>query len=101
MKRLWAPWRKTYIEGYMKEDGCIFCNALAKEDDAQNLVVHRGKRALVMVNLFPYTNGHLMVASVEHKSSLEDLDAETRAEMMELISQAMVTLKKVYNPQAF
>ncbi len=101
MKRIWSPWRKAYIESHAKEDGCIFCNALAKEDNAQNLVVHRGRRALVMVNLYPYTNGHLMVASVDHKPSLEDLDPETRAEMMELVSQAMVTLKKVYNPQAF
>jgi ATP adenylyltransferase len=102
MKRMSAPWRKNYIEGHVKEDGCVFCNALAKkEDDAKNLVIHRGKRAFVIVNLFPYTNGHLMVAPMEHQPSLELLDAETRAEMMELVSQTITLLKKVYNPHAF
>ncbi len=80
----------------------MFCNALAKkEDNAKNLVIHRGKRAFVIVNLFPYTNGHLMVAPMDHQPSLELLDAETRAEMMELISQAVVILKKIYHPHAF
>ena len=102
MKRMSTPWRKAYIEGYEKEDGCIFCNALAKKKDShKNLIVHRGQRAFVIVNLYPYTNGHLMVAPYDHQPSLELLDAETRAEMMELTSQAMVILKKVYRPQAF
>ena len=101
MKRLFSPWRKAYIEGYEKEEGCIFCNALAKEDSPKNLIVHRGQRAIVVVNLYPYTNGHLMVAPMAHKPTLEDLDPETRAEMMELTSQAMAVLKKIYNPQAF
>jgi ATP adenylyltransferase len=101
MKRLWSPWRKAYIEGQEKEDGCIFCNALAKADSPKNLIVHRGRRAFVIVNLYPYTSGHVMVAPVDHKPSLEFLDPETRAEMMELVSQAMVTLKKAYGPPAF
>jgi len=97
-----TPWRKTYIEGHDKEDGCVFCNALAKKEDSpKNLIIHRGQRAFVIVNLYPYTNGHLMVAPMEHKASLELLDPETRAEMMELVSQTIITLKKVYSPQAF
>jgi ATP adenylyltransferase len=102
MKRMTTPWRRRYIEGHIKEDGCVFCNALAKtEDNSKNLIVHRGQRAFVIVNLFPYTNGHLMVAPMDHKASLELLDAETRAEMMELSSQAIVILKNIYHPQAF
>ncbi len=102
MKRMTTPWRRKYIEGHIKEDGCVFCNALAKtEDNSKNLIVHRGQRAFVIVNLFPYTNGHLMVAPMDHKASLELLDAETRAEMMELSSQAIVILKNIYHPQAF
>ncbi len=102
MKRMSTPWRRAYIEGYEKEDGCVFCNALAiKKDNHKNLIVHRGQRAFVIVNLYPYTNGHLMVAPMAHKSSLELLDAETRAEMMELLSQAIVILKTIYHPQAF
>ena len=97
-----TPWRRKYIEGHVKEDGCVFCNALAKtEDNSKNLIVHRGQRAFVIVNLFPYTNGHLMVAPMDHKASLELLDSETRAEMMELSSQAIVILKNIYHPQAF
>jgi ATP adenylyltransferase len=101
MKRMSTPWRKAYIEGYEKEEGCVFCNALKKTDSPKNLIVHRGQRAFVIVNLYPYTNGHIMVAPFEHQASLELLDAETRAEMMELVSQAIVILKKIYHPQAF
>jgi len=96
-----TPWRRNYIEGQTKEEGCVFCNALAKQDDPESLVVHRGQRAFVIVNLYPYTNGHLMVSTNEHQPSLELLDAETRAEMMELVTQAVVVLKAVYNPHAF
>jgi ATP adenylyltransferase len=102
MKRMSTPWRRAYIESYEKEDGCVFCNALGKkEDNHKNLVVQRGQRAFVIVNLFPYTNGHLMVAPMDHQPSLEMLDAGTRAEMMELVSQAVVILKKIYHPHAF
>lgn len=102
MKRMSTPWRRKYIEGHVKEDGCVFCNALAKKQDSHiNLIVHRGQRAFVIVNLYPYTNGHLMVAPMVHQPSLELLDAETRAEMMELVSQTIVILKKAYHPHAF
>jgi len=102
MKRMSTPWRRAYIEGHEKEDGCVFCNALAKKQDGpKNLIVHRGERAFVIVNLYPYTNGHLMVAPMEHRPSLELLDAGARAEMMELTSQAVALLKKIYHPHAF
>ena len=102
MKRMSTPWRKNYIEGSDKEEGCVFCNALAKtEDTPKNLIIHRGQRAFVIVNLYPYTNGHLMVAPNDHQPLLELLDPETRAEMMELATQATVVLKKVYHPHAF
>lgn len=97
-----TPWRRNYIEGQEKEEGCVFCNALAKPVDyPKSLIAHRGERAFVIINLYPYTNGHLMVAPIEHQPSLELLDAETRAEMMELTTQAIVVLKKVYRPHAF
>jgi ATP adenylyltransferase len=101
MKRLFAAWRMKFIEKTDKEAGCIFCNALGKEDDDRNLIILRGKRSFVIVNKYPYTSGHLMVAPMDHQPSLEMLDAETRSEMMELVSQCVVTLRKVYNPQAF
>lgn len=90
-----------YITKSTKEEGCIFCNALAKTDDADNLIVMRGERAFVILNKFPYTSGHVMVAPLAHRASLEDLDPSTRAEMMELTTRCMTVLRQVYNPQAF
>jgi ATP adenylyltransferase len=90
-----------YIENSEKEAGCIFCNAQAKEDSAENLIAFRGKRAYVILNRYPYTSGHLMVVPFEHQAHLEDLEQETRAEMMELTASCMAVLRKVYHPQAF
>jgi len=101
MNHLWSPWRMEYIENNSKVDGCIFCVAQEKEDSAENLIVHRGERAYVILNRYPYTSGHLMVVPFEHKATLEELDPQTRAEMMELTTRCMTLLRKVYNPQAF
>ncbi|MCJ7432938.1 MAG: HIT domain-containing protein [Anaerolineales bacterium] len=101
MKHLWSPWRMEYLENHEKEDGCVFCNSQAKTDGADNLIAFRGERAYVILNRYPYTNGHLMVIPFEHKSTLEELDSLTRAEMMELATRCMSVLRKVYKPQAF
>ena len=101
MKRIWASWRMKYIAKASKEDGCIFCNALAKSDTNENLIVVRGERAFVILNKFPYTSGHTMVAPLSHTPNLEELDTLTRAEMMELATKCMSVLRKIYNPQAF
>jgi ATP adenylyltransferase len=90
-----------YIENHEKEEGCVFCNAQAKADGAGNLIAFRGDRAFVILNLYPYTSGHLMVVPFDHVATLEELDPVTRAEMMELSSQCMVVLQKEYRPQGF
>jgi ATP adenylyltransferase len=90
-----------YIEKTEKEEGCVFCNAQAKEDSAANLIAFRGERAFVILNRYPYTSGHLMVVPFEHVATLEELTPATRAEMMELTSQCMSVLRRTYNPQAF
>ena len=90
-----------YIENSNREDGCVFCNALAKEDSAENLIAFRGEYSYVILNRYPYTSGHLIVVPFEHKATLEDLDPATRAEMMELTARCMTVLRKAYNPQAF
>ncbi|MBI1855424.1 MAG: HIT domain-containing protein [Chloroflexi bacterium] len=100
MKRLWSPWRMTYIEN-SKEDGCIFCNLPAKKDGPENLIVQRGKLAYVILNRYPYTSGHVMVVPFMHKPNLEELDAATRSEMMELTSRATTVLSAVYKTIAF
>ena len=70
--RIWAPWRLAYVKDAAKdnEDECIFCAKPAQDDDEKNLIVHRGERCFVMLNLFPYTNGHLMIAPYEHIATL-------------------------------
>ena len=100
--RIWAPWRLAYVRDASKdaEQGCIFC-AKPAEDDRENLIVHRGERCFVILNLYPYTNGHLMVAPFEHVAGLEDLPAETTAEMMALGQRAIEVLKAAYEPHGF
>lgn len=89
-----------YIEN-SKVEGCIFCSAQAKEDSAENLIAFRGERAFVILNRYPYTSGHLMVVPFHHQPNLEQLDPETRAEMMELTTRCMAVLRTIYHPQAF
>jgi ATP adenylyltransferase len=101
MNHLWSPWRMEYIENSNKVEGCIFCTMPEIQDGAENLIAYRGKCAFVILNRYPYTSGHLMVVPFEHKSNLEDLDAVTRAEMMELTMGCIVVLRKIYDPQGF
>lgn len=90
-----------YIQSEKESGGCVFCQAVLQEDNPQNLIVHRGKLAFVILNRFPYNNGHLMVVPYLHKPSIDLLDAETRTEIMELVNQTIVVLHKVYSPQGF
>ena len=101
--RIWAPWRLEYVKDAAKdnEDECIFCAKPAADDDEATLIVHRGQRCFVILNLFPYTNGHLMVAPFEHTAALQDLDADTVAEMMALAQAAMRRLQEVYAPHGY
>jgi ATP adenylyltransferase len=91
----------TYIENHEKMDGCVFCNAQAKEDGVENLIAYRGERAYVILNRYPYTGGHLLVVPFAHKPNLEELDSPTRAEMMELATRSTTVLNKLYKPQGF
>jgi ATP adenylyltransferase len=79
----------------------VFCNVLAQNKDTENLVVVRGRLAFVILNRYPYTSGHLMVVANIHKPSLEDLEVETRFEMMELSTRSLHVLRLVYKPEAF
>lgn len=101
MNYLWSPWRMDYIENHLKTEGCVFCLAAQAEDSAQNLIVHRGEHVFVILNRYPYTSGHLMVVPYDHVNTLEALSPAARAEMMELVTQAMRVLRSLYHPQAF
>jgi ATP adenylyltransferase len=101
MKRLWAPWRMKFVQSRDPDTRCVFCRVQSQTSDADNLLVFRGRKAFVILNRYPYTSGHLMVVANLHRPSLEDLDAETRAEIMELATKGMRILRKVYQPEAF
>jgi ATP adenylyltransferase len=102
-QRIWAPWRLAYVKDAAKdsEQGCIFCAKPGEGDDTANLIAHRGERCFVILNLFPYTNGHLMIAPYEHVAALEDVDADTVAEMMALAQRSIRALDDVYAPQGY
>jgi ATP adenylyltransferase len=90
-----------YIEGNNQDDACIFCSALASEEDEENLVFYRGNNVFMILNRYPYTNGHVMCVPKEHKAHLQDLKREIRIEMMDLINQSVQVLESVYHPEGF
>ena len=97
MKTMWAPWRIEYILGE-KEPGCVFCNALA--DDAE-FTLYRGRLSMVIMNKFPYINGHLLVAPRRHLSRLEEMTAEEMGDLLATVKQSVAILKKVMKPDGF
>ena len=99
-EHLWAPWRLAYIKGE-KEEGCIFCNRLARHDDENDLILHRGEASFVILNAFPYNNGHLMVVPFVHTSDMEQVPDATLAEMNQLLKRSMRALKAALGPQGF
>ncbi len=100
-ERIWAPWRFAYVKDAAKNESCVFCEAPGAGDDEGKLIVHRGELSFVILNLFPYTNGHLMVSPFEHLPRLQDVDAETLAEMMTLVQRAIAGLDEAYEPEGF
>ena len=97
MKHIWSPWRLEYLTAG-KKPGCIFCNAVQSSDDRENLVLYRGELAFLILNRFPYNNGHLMVVPDRHVGSLDALTPDERAELMELTRRAEVALTEAYHP---
>ncbi len=101
--RIWAPWRLEYVKDASKdvEEECVFCAKPALGDDETALIVHRGRTCFVILNLYPYTNGHLMVTPFEHVGKLQAIDEETSTEMFGLARIAMDQLETVYRPHGF
>ena len=97
MKTMWAPWRMEYILGE-KEKGCIFCRALSDQD---NLTLYKGKVTMVVMNKYPYINGHLLVAPTRHLSLLEQLSKNEMGDLLETVEKSVGILKKVMNPDGF
>lgn len=99
-ERLWAPWRLEYIKRADELDGCVFCLAAAG-DDEEALVVHRGEHAFVLLNRFPYSSGHLMVAPYRHLGEFGALSDEEALESHRLAEQGMAALAETYAPQGY
>jgi ATP adenylyltransferase len=101
MDRIWSPWRYRYVSTAGPEGGCIFCDKPAAGDDRENLIVHRAERCFVLLNLFPYTSGHLMVAPYVHVPTLEETDEATAAELMLVTRTAQRHLRETYRAPGF
>ena len=99
-KQLWAPWRLDYITQADEQQGCVFCDA-PEGSDEERLVVHRGERAFALLNKFPYSSGHLMVASYRHVGELSGLTDEEALEVHRLAVQSLAALGEVYGPDGF
>ena len=97
MKTMWAPWRIEYILAD-KEDGCIFCDAI---DQQNNLTLFSGEVTMVMMNKFPYINGHLLAAPVRHVSTLDQLSKTEMGELLSTVDQSVSILKSVMQPDGF
>jgi len=101
MDHLWSPWRYKYIASADKTDECVFCRINREQKDAENFVVHRATLNFIVLNLFPYTSGHLMIVPYEHKASLVEFNTATTTEMLELAKRSQLALEAEYHPDGF
>ncbi len=102
MERLWAPWRDAYVSTTSeKSGGCIFCDKPREDRDAENYIVYRAERVFVILNAYPYNNGHLMVVPYAHSGDLEQVDPTALAEMMRVVQRCVHVLRATMRPDAF
>jgi ATP adenylyltransferase len=97
MKTMWAPWRIEYILG-AKDKGCVFCNALSVSDQ---LTLYKGQNTMVVMNKYPYINGHLLVAPTRHLAMLDELSRAEMGVLLATVEQSVAILKKVMRPEGF
>ena len=100
MEHIFSPWRYKYIASADKETGCVFCRA-RDGNDQDFLIVHRGRLNFIILNLYPYTSGHLMIVPYEHTDSLAATRDETTTEMMGMAKRAQTALEAEYHPDGF
>ena len=100
MDLLWAPWRIEYILK-QKDKGCIFCSKPAENKDKKNLILHRGEYCFIIMNYYPYNNGHLMVVPYRHLAELQDLSELENKEMIELLTLSNKVIKQKMSPHGF
>ena len=100
-KILWAPWRIEYITDTTQNEGCVFCERIAGETDRKNLIVYRGETAFVIMNKYPYNNGHLLIVPYQHTSDMGALKDSERLELFQLLERSQAVLSKTMHPQGF
>ena len=100
VRNLWSPWRIQYIRE-PREAGCVFCRALKHKDDRESLVLHRGKTVYAILNRYPYTAGHLMIAPFRHVAGPSDLTSEEASELWALLVRSQRALDAVFHPQGY
>jgi ATP adenylyltransferase len=101
--KLWAPWRMKYIQGAAtsEESSCIFCDKQKPRDDKAELILLRGEHCFVMMNLYPYNNGHLMIAPYRHVGDIENLTLPEMSESYMLLKRCIIALRQVMAPHGF
>ena len=100
MKRIWAPWRMEYIEQEKTEE-CILCQEPGQDNDAANFILYRGDTNYVLMNAYPYTPSHLLIAPYRHLASLEDLTVVELHEHFEIVSRSIKVLRRAFSPAGF
>ena len=100
MERLWAPWRIKYILGG-KTKGCVFCDLVAERRDRDNLILYRGEKCFVIMNLYPYNSGHLMVVPYKHRDGLNGLGERDLFDMMKVTQKMLRIFDEVMRPQGY
>ncbi len=100
---LWAPWRMEYIRNPLKEEetGCVFCKKPVRDHDKEDLILYRGKKVYVIMNLYPYNNGHIMVVPYRHLSDYCEMSPEERHEISDLTGSCIDILRRVMHPNGF
>jgi len=101
MQQLWAPWRMPYLDSSGKDPGCIFCVKADENNDRANHIVYRDRLTFVMLNLYPYNSGHLMVVPYRHVGMLTDLDGDSGADLFTKAQLSITALTDVMHPDGF
>ena len=101
MKQLWAPWRLAFVEKVNHDAGCIFCEKPALKQDRSAFILWRGRHAYVLMNIYPYNNGHLLIAPYQHLATIEDLPSPVLFDMMRLVQRAIKAIRQAYAPEGF
>jgi len=99
MDILWAPWRMEYI--LSDKSKCVFCKSLKEKKDKKNLILYQGEHCFIVLNKYPYTHGHLMIAPLRHVAKFENLKNQEKLEMFNLIQRSIAILKKGLKAQGF